>query len=306
MVIKKMSSYQAVSPDLASLSYRHIYHVIRKVCLVVLVGSCLAPFPAAAYTLQGPHVLDLMVREMSSAQTLRIDQQVILDDSSIADHPLELKETLSYAFPENFRSDTWFEDTKRIHVAASDQTLTIIDGRRTSNPVTPFERYKDLLLNRSRKLMHEKLLTYGVDVEKTSLGRFDGRIVYVVGAQYPDESVSQVMVDKESFLPLRWINVFSADPEDRLEFVYHKWQKRGDFWYPMEIETYHNHRLIRRIRVLKMALNAALPADTFDIAHLKATCPPAEPVGPSSPSLTPSSDEVQRMIEDFQKKFNKE
>ncbi|RJQ66074.1 MAG: hypothetical protein C4519_26265 [Desulfobacteraceae bacterium] len=273
--------------------------------LLLLVLSCIAiaaPFPAGGYTLQGPHVLELMVQTLSGAQTLRVVQQVIVEDSSIADHPLEVKETLFYSFPEKFRSDGWFENTHRIHVAVSNEMVTIVDGRRTSDAATPFDRYKDLLLHRSRKLLYKKLLSHGVDVEKTSLGRFGERIVYVLGAQYPDESVSQLMVDKESFLPMRWLNVLSADPEERLEFIYGDWQKKGDVWYPMQIESYYNRRLIRRTRLLDIEVNAKLSAEIFDMAHLRSAYPLADQVIPPSPPS--SSDEVQRTIEEFQKKFS--
>lgn len=257
---------------------------------------------AVGDVLSGPHILELMAKALSSAQSLRVEQTVVVEEVTIADHPLELSETLSYAFNDRFRSDTRFKNTERIHLVAQDQTLTVIDGRRIPDATGRFDQYKDLLLYRTRAALHKALLSHGVDVGKTSLGRYEDRIVYVVGAQYPDNSVSQVWVDKESFLPMRWLHVSSRDPNDRLIFIYSDWQKKGELWYPMLVETLHGQKTIRRILVSKVQVNAALSPELFNIAQMMMAYPQEEAVG-SAPGLDPSQ-EVQRTIEAFQKKFS--
>ncbi len=261
-----------------------------------------APHQAVGDVLSGPHILELMVKALSSAQTLRVEQTVVVEEATIADHPLELSETLSYAFNDRFRSDTRFKNTERIHVVAQDKTLTVIDGRRIVDATGRFDQYKDLLLYRSRAGLHKALLSHGVDVGKTSLGRYEDRIVYVVGAQYPDSSVSQVWVDKENFLPMRWLHVSSREPNDRLIFVYSDWQKKGDLWYPMLVETLHGQKPIRRIRVNQVQVNTTLSPELFNIAQMKIVYPQEESAG-SLPGFDPSH-EVQRTIEAFQKKFS--
>ena len=153
-------------------------------------------------------------------------------------------------------------------------------------------------------MMHKMLLNYGVDVEKSSLGRFEGKIVFVIGAQYPDESVPQVWVDKESFLPLKWLDIPIADPGDRLEFLYRQWQKKGDVWYPLGVEIYHNGRQIRRIKVVDITLNPPLKLETYDIPYLTTIYPLMETVEPTEPASTNPADEVKRTIEEFQRKFD--
>jgi outer membrane lipoprotein-sorting protein len=261
-----------------------------------------APPQARGDVLSGPHILELMVKALSSAESLRVEQRVVVEEATIADHPLELNETLSYAFNDRFRSDTRFENTERIHVVAQDQTLTVIDGRRIVDACGRFDQYKDLLLYRSRTAVHKALLSHGVDVGKTSLGRHEDRIVYVIGAQYPDRSVSQVWVDKKSFLPMRWLHASSRDPNDHLVFVYSDWQKNRDLWYPMLVETLHAKKTIRRILVSQVQVNANLPPELFDIPRMKIVYPQEESAG-SLPGLDPSR-EVQLTIEAFQKKFS--
>lgn len=285
------------------MSSRVISHGLLKAFLITFLCLGTTTVPASGYTLQGPHVLELMVDSLSAVKTLRIDQQVVIENDAVADHPVQLKQQLSYSSPESFRIDSWFDNTNRIQVEVPGECLTVIDGRTTTDAATPLNRYKDLLLKRSRKLLHKTLLSYGVDVENTSLGRFQDRIVFVIGAQYPDESVSQVMVDKETFLPLRWLNILSTDPEERLDFVFGEWQQKNGLRYPMQIDVYHNQSLIRRIRVSDIEVNAGLPAETFDIVMIKRTYPPAEAADPSKTTNSPE-DEVQQTIESFQKKFS--
>jgi outer membrane lipoprotein-sorting protein len=268
------------------------------VCLGVV-----APSITGAQTLQGAHVLDLMVSKLSGIRTLQVEQQTTIEGGTGVGERAALTEKLSYAFPERFRSDTWLAHSHRIHVVVPNETLTIIDGHISAFD-NPLDRYKDLLLYRSRAVLHKKLYTYGVDVEKTSLGRFGEQAVYVLGADYPDDNASQLMIDKESLLPLRWLNILGQNPEERVEFVYTQWQKTGEAWYPKQIEIFSNQRLIRRIRTLGFEVNVALPSDAFDTARLKRVYPPAAPVG--LPSTNPLEDEVQRTIEDFQKKFSTE
>jgi hypothetical protein len=164
--------------------------------------------------------------------------------------------------------------------------------------------YKDLLLYHSRPLLYKQLLIHGVDVEKISLGRFEDQVVFVLGAQYPDESVAQVWVDKESFLPVRWLDISSSDPDDRIDVVYRRWQRRGDLWYPLKVEILRGQRLIRRIEVMEISVNPSLPAELFDIARLMQTYPLVPATEPALPSGTAPADEVKRTIEEFQKKFD--
>lgn len=277
--------------------------MIRRL-MGLMLGILLAALPARAFVLEGPQVLELVVKTMDQAQALRVVQKVTIEDGADADHPLVLDETLSYLFPDRLRSEIGGGENRRIQVISMDQTLTVVDGRRTDDAVSRLDRYKTLLLYRSRPLLHKMLLDYGVDVEKSSLGRFEDKIVLVIGSQYPDESVSQVWVDKESFLPLRWLDIPSTGTGDRLEFIYRQWQKKGDVWYPLSIEIYQNGLLIRRIDVADVSVNPALPLEWFDIPYLTTTYPAAERPEPTEPGGNNSADEVKRTIEEFQKKFD--
>ncbi len=262
--------------------------------------------PASAYVLEGPQVLYLMTHRKAPPKTLLVEQQVTIEDPSLSDVPIELEETLRYSFPETFRADSRHQQTHRILVVARSQALTIVDGHIISDQQGRFDRYKDVLLYRSRHMLHKALITQHVDVGQTSLGRWDDHIVIVIGAQYPDESASQLWVDKELFLPLRWIIVDDESSEnqeaDRLEFIYRDWRMINKVWYPMQIETTLNQKRIRLVRVKTVKKDAVLDAELFNISNLMTLYEPAEPEDPQSQTES-ELDEVERTIEDFRKKF---
>ena len=274
--------------------------------LVVVVGLMAASL-VYGYVLQGPHVLELMVDALSGANTLQVDQTVTINEPDLTQTPLTVEETLRYAFPDRFRSDIRFGATQRIFVSNKGKLLTVVDGKWQADRSSRFDGYKDLLLLHSRSMMHKALLAQGVDVGITSLGRFENRIVYVIGARYPDMSESQIWVDKERFVPLRWINVDPVDATVRTIFDYRewrqlKWRKGRTMWYPRQIDIYDGQRLIRRIVVDNIQAGIDLAPQLWDTLYLQAQfepdLPSEDPIQPDTPV-----DEVQEAIESFQKKF---
>ena len=290
--------------------FQPLHH--RRICrwTVVWMGMlCFGASPAVGYVLKGPHILELLVQKLAGASTLQVEQKVWIDDPDLSGVTLELDETLRLVLPGQVRSDIRHEDGHRIHVRSQGHHLTVIDGIIADESRGRFDRYQDLLLYNSRHALHRALLIQGVDVGITSLGEMEDRIVYVVGAAYPDDSVSQLWVDKERLLPLRWINVFpSADgatEPERLEFVYRNWQDTDGVWYPMEIETFHNQQSIRRIRVTKVQANAVFEGELLNIDHLKTVFKEKETDSLTGeiPDADAGVDEVRKTLEDFRKKF---
>ena len=201
-----------------------------------------------------------------------------------------------------FGQDSQLELTSRISVVSRGEQLTIIDGKWKAGKANRFDRYKDLLLFQSRPLLVKVLLTYGVDVGTTSLGRFEDRIVYVIGAQYPDTSRPQIWVDKDRFLPVRWLDVVEKDPAATIEFVYKNWSKQNGQWYPKQIETYYHARLFRAIETKKILVDPTLSNDLWNIDQLKNTYLPEETTSLHGAGGDDVG-ELQQAIESFQKKF---
>ena len=254
--------------------------------------------------MQGPHILELMTQQLGQTNRLFISQTLILYGDRVQEAPVVLNEKLSYLFPENFRSDIQSENVKKIHVVSKGVALTVIDGKISTKAETWFDRYKYLFLYNSRTALEKKLSGLGVDVSISSLGRFEGKIAYVIGARYPDESVPQIWVDRDTFMPIRWV-IMGKDTQsylDPLEVRYLGWRQVKKNWYPMNIQFYQNDFLFREIMVDAVKLDVSFPEKTFDIEHLKSIYKPAIAIFPEKGALE-GIGEVQKTIEDFNKIF---
>ena len=79
---------------------------VLKILILLLAGLGIvgwAAAPAAAYVLQGPHVLELMAGKLGRIDALSVTQKILLfqnNDSA----PVEIIETLRYMAPGNFHS----------------------------------------------------------------------------------------------------------------------------------------------------------------------------------------------------------
>lgn len=262
---------------------------------------------ANAYVLPGLHVLDLMTKKLGKTRGLLVSQKLVFYSDSPQKEAVELGETLRYIFPENFRSDISAENAKRIHVLSKGAALTVIDGKVIGESERGFDLYKDILLYRNRILLQNTLFHLGVDVSISSLGRFKEKIAYVLGARYPDESVPQIWIEKDTFLPIRLL-IFGSDTHNHpvvlapLDVTYLNWKKVGRIWYPMRIEFYQTNILLREIHVDSIKGADSFPEDLFDITHLKSIYAPVASVSPEKRESA-ELDEVKKTIENFKKIF---
>ena len=226
------------------------------------------------------------------------------DEAEAQPETIQLDESLRYVFSEAFRSDIVSDDNQRIFVFRDGQTLTVIDGVISGNGENRFDYYKDLLLYRSREALSDRLSSLGVDVTVSSLGKFDGQLAFVLGAEYPDESLPQVWIDLAAFYPLRMIIPSRSNPysTDFLEIRYSEWQKIGQLWYPMRTEFIQDGITVRAIEVNDYQVNPGFSKDIFDIARLKLEY--RQPVKTTAPTdATNELSEVQKTIEEFKKMF---
>jgi hypothetical protein len=293
----------------AALAYwtRRLYQGSGSAFAVLTVLLCLwgaGAGPAQGYVLPGPQILSLMSDKITGFKTLRVDQRVTVVDAAVSADPVVYHETLNYIFPDQFRSDITYQTNRRIHVVSHGKTLTVVGETIQAGGRAHYDQYKDLLLFNSAYLLQKTLYKHHVDVGITSLGRLENRVVFVIGARYPDDAVSQVWVDQERFVPLRWLNVQlrGEDSEDRWDFLYSNWQKVDGAHYPFKIETFHNQQLIRRIEVTKVDAGAVIDKGLFDIPKLRSRY--KQQIAPDAGRQIPADmEEVQRTIDDFKKKF---
>jgi hypothetical protein len=213
-----LATEQGVLKKTKSLTRVRMVFSISTVLILLLMAA--VPNRVDAYVLEGPHVLDLSAKAMGRIAALQVEQKLLVYPQSPETLPTVFDETAIYVMPERFRSDIASERIQRTFLVFADSSLTVIDGR-TVVGENPFDIYQRLLRSRTRPRLIRTLNQMGVETAISSLGRLEERVVFVLGARYPDESVSQLAIDKETFLPARLLLV-DGDAEDggrRLEIV---------------------------------------------------------------------------------------
>jgi hypothetical protein len=271
---------------------------------ILLLAVALSASAVWAYVLHPLHLLELMTSEMGQAKTLMVSQRLVINESELPERTIALQETVMYFFPDGFRSEITSNIAQRIHVVDRGRSATIIDAKLVADREGDFDRYKDLFLYNSRDLLEARLRQLGVDTSISSLGKYQGRIGYVIGAQYPDETVAQLWLDKNTFKPFRWLlrPGLYGDPAGGLEVHYYGWRQFEKIWYPARIEFYQGEQLLRTILVQDVQVNPELDGELFDVRRLRAQYPRGGAQLPPAADSGEQSD-VQETVERFQRLF---
>ena len=286
-----------MNPRLTIVSYCNLI-------VVLLLAITISVSVASAYVLHPLHLLELMTSEMGQAESLMVSQKLVINESELPEQTIALEETVMYLFPDAFRSEITSEMARRIHVVDRGRSATVIDEKLVDEQEGDFDRYKDLFLYNSPDLLEARLKRLGVDTSVTSLGKYQGRIGYIIGAQFPDEGLPQLWLDKNTFKPFRWLLRPGAeeDPALALEVRYYGWRQFDRIWYPARIEFYQGENLVRTILVQKVKVNPELQVQLFDLRRLRAQYPRGEPQLPPQQDAGDQSD-VQETVERFQRLF---
>jgi len=273
--------------------------------LILPFGPILTAPPTHAYVLHGYHLLDLMRREMGTARSLEVIQKLTIQESVLPTEAMAVQETVSYRFPVAFRSEFASAVGEHIQIFSNGRALTVVDGHIVSDTESEFDHYKDIFLFNTRELLIKCLSQLGVAADVSSVGRFQGRIAYVLGAQYPDETVPQLWLDKETFRPMRWLlkPASAGNLSEALEVRYGDWRKVSSIWYPERIEFYLGDRLLRRMQVQRTRVNPKFSNRLFDVAYLKSIYPYAA-VPPPAQGESGGKNDIQRTIDRFRKIFD--
>lgn len=271
--------------------------------LSVILAMGAGPHPAAAYVLEGPHVLELCAKAMGNITVLQANQKLLIYPQTPESAPTVYDETATYVMPERFRSDIVSDQIQRTHLVFADSSITVIDGRMAVGE-DPFDLYQQLLRSRTRPRLMRTLNRLGVETAISSLGRIEDTVVFVLGARYPDESVSQLAIDKQTFLPIRLLLVDRGEgaADRRLEILYRNWQKVQSGWFPFQVVFTINGRLAREVRVADLRLHPTIPSEMMDLEALKTSVALNNADTPQGQKQE-AVDAVQQAVQDFQKKF---
>ncbi len=254
---------------------------------------------AHGYIPQGRHLIQLMLERMDLPGTLDIRQRLVVTDARIDSQSPRIEQEVRIRLPEQYRSDI---DTGQMHqfqVVTPGGAMTVIGNQIVSETQTWMDDYKELLIYRSRKRLAERLEQSGIRLSATGLGRFDGRICYIIGATHEHAQSPQVWISKDTFFPVRWISGAKGEGASATEIQYHNWQHTDGFWYPYQIEFYKNGEMIRKVEVLSIKKNIAFSDHLFDLLKLKQQYAPNAAVNAEKKDKS----DIQKEIEDFKRMF---
>jgi hypothetical protein len=276
-------------------------NMLAGIC--VLACMAVGSLPAHAYVPEGPHLISLLTDKLGRADGIEVRQQLTIFDEERRTKRVDLTESVCYAFPRTFRSDIKTENIHRVYLDDGYRSLTVTDGRisKTEEDGIRYESYKDLLLYRTSLELHKRLSREGVLVSLTSLGHFQEKVLFVIGARFPDRSRPQVWIDKESSLPFCWM--LPNQQGEILEIYYTHWRSFGGLWYPMRISFFHDDLLVREIRVSGVQLNPVFDEEKMSMEHLISTSMPAIEEEFFEQDLEEPDEfwDIQRTIEGFKK-----
>ena len=106
----------------------------------------------------------------------------------------------------------------------------------------------------------EELARMGVALGDVYLGRFGGRVAYVLGAR-PQERKAQVWVDKQTFQPVRVVSTFAGTLFDVRLLDYGS--PVGGDWFPRAVEVHEGGELRARFATEKVVANPRIPDAVF-------------------------------------------
>ena len=303
--------------------------IFMGVAWVVLASANLS----YGYVIDGPEILQLVAQRIGWANTLLVKQHLttyILEQQMRRELA---EETVHYVFPNAFRIDLTSDDTRSFFLASNGRNLAVVNDQIDPSAESELDLYHFLLLHHHSSGLINFLEAFGIDTSVRSLGKFQRKVAYVIGAQYPDEDQSQLWIDKDTLLPMRWLLVAltQSKPADskaadkapdldqsgetpdsdqtapvpgleRLEFRLSLWQKFDRLYYPMRLDIFQNGVLTREIRVADVHVNPQFEKAIMDIDQQKARYPKSQKNW-VNPEEKENVDDIQKTIDDFKKKF---
>ncbi|UCF72408.1 MAG: hypothetical protein JSW35_09520 [Deltaproteobacteria bacterium] len=228
---------------------------------ISLIGIVSLPSTGLSYILPSTQIIELMTHRFAHIETLKIIQYTKLVDLS-GEMEKVFGEIVYLKSPYLFRSEVVGQPGKRIIIHNSARTLRIIDSSIDYDGETQDILYRFFLLAQRPERLLERLILTGVNLEKVSLTRFEGRIAYLIGDK--EEWNPRLLVDKHLFFPLllQYGNVMFRFSD------YRRITERT--WYPYKIVYSSNEAIVEEYTIKDITVNPPLDVSLFDIPLIRA------------------------------------
>ncbi|MCW7752892.1 hypothetical protein OOT00_02720 [Desulfobotulus sp. H1] len=258
--------------------------------VLIWVTMALMPLSVSAFVPDGPHLVDLMVRAMGVPEKVRLDIVLEIPGDKEAETLGMVKEKLLFRIPDAFRSET--EDGRRVRVGtAQGDFVLVLDEIIVREVSGPEDDFYLLLLVRDRSALLVLLENMGVDVHRTGLTRYGGRICYRLGSP----SGSQILIDKESLYPLamKRMHTRASGEMGEITFRYLEWQRRSGAAWPLRMEILEGEERLLQGMQVKSVQKDTLSDALFSTEILKKKYPSKD-----MPSVNRSEEDLLLEIEE--------
>jgi outer membrane lipoprotein-sorting protein len=228
---------------------------------IVLIAIVITPSSGLPYVLPPAQIIEFMTGRFVNITTLHIIQHTAVKDLS-QEKETVFGEIVYLKSPYFYRSDMVGQPGKRLVIHNSTRTLRITNGAIAYDGESLDLLYRFLLLAQKPKRLLEGLQLIGIDVERVSLTRFEGRIAYLIGEK--GGGGPRLLVDKDLFFPLL-LEYGNA----RYHFSDYR-QIMQQTWYPHKIVYLSKGATVEEYSIKEITVNPPVDASLFDIAAVKA------------------------------------
>ena len=208
------------------------------------------------YILPPTQIIEFMTNKFTKIERLKIIQLNNIKDLNQEGERV-FGEIIYFWFPTLYRSEIAGQLGKRLIIHDGIKTLRVIDREITSEGESWDIPYRFLMLAQNPERLLERLKDLGMNLDKASLTRFEGRIAYLIGEK--EEGSPKLLVDKDLFVPLllQYGNILLRFSDYR-EFM-------EQIWYPYKIAYSFNGDIIEEYTIKDIIVNPSLDLSLFDI-----------------------------------------
>ena len=226
------------------------------------------PSTVSPYVLPSSQIIAFMSNKFATVRTLTITQHTNVRDIH-QEKAKAFSEFVSLRSPYLYRSEIPDQPGKRLIIHNGLETLKIIDKKITYDGASYDLIYHFLFLSHDPSQLLKMLQGVGINTEKTSLTRFEGKIAYLIGEK--NEGSARLIIDKELFLPL-----FLKYGDYRFHFSdYSEYMEH--VWYPFQIVYSYKGKVTEKYTATDIKANLPIDVSLFDIPQIRAKFSNGEP-----------------------------
>jgi len=229
--------------------------IVLSLIIIVILPSI-----GQAYMLPPAQIIEIMTNKFATINTLHIIQLTKLKGLNQVMEKV-FGESIYLMSPDLYRSEIAGEPGKRLIIHNGSRTLRIINGGIAYDRESQDFLYRFLLLAQRPKRLLEILKDLGINLEKVSLTRFNGRIAYLIGEK--EEGNPSILVDKDLFSPL--LLKYG-------DFLFHFSDYRQlteETWYPYRIVFSSKGAITEEYIIKDITVNPPIDLSIFDIPLIR-------------------------------------